>query len=183
MTREEFEQLVTDTGPAVYAFCLQLARNRDEAEELYQETMLAALERHRKIDGHNNPRSYLLGIAVGLWRNLRRKLARRNRILPQTSLDAQLEEIYPASEEQSLEEEIVGKIAEQEETRLVRRIVAELPERYRLPVYLYYSRELSVEEIASVLHIPKGTVKSRLHKARAILRDRMEAEGYEFEER
>ena len=50
MTREEFEQLVMNTGPDIYSFCLQLARNREEAEELYQETMLAAMERHRKID-------------------------------------------------------------------------------------------------------------------------------------
>lgn len=183
MTREEFEQLVTDTGPQVYAFCLQLARNRDEAEELYQETMLAATERRRRIDLQNNPKSYLLGIAVGLWKNLRRKLARRNRIHPQTSLDAQLEEIYPADEEPALEETVVEKIAEQEQARLVRRAVEGLPERLRLPVYLYYSRELSVEDIASVLHIPKGTVKSRLHKARTVIRDRMEAEGYAFEER
>lgn len=183
MTREEFEQLVTDTGPQIYAFCLQLARNREEAEELYQETMLAAMERRRKIDAQSNPKSYLLGIAIRLWKNLRRKLARRSRIQPQTSLEAELEEIYPADVTQSLEEEIVERMAEREQIQLVRKLVAELPQKHRLPVYLHYSRELSVEEIASVLHIPKGTVKSRLHKARTIIRDRMEAEGYECKER
>ena len=49
MTREEFEQLVMNTGPDIYSFCLQLARNREEAEELYQETMLAAMERTEKL--------------------------------------------------------------------------------------------------------------------------------------
>ena len=168
MTREEFEELVMNTGPDIYSFCLQLARNREEAEELYQETMLAAMERHN-----------LLGIAVGLWKNRRRRIARRNRIHPETSLDAQLEEVYPADDAQSLEEEI----AEAELKRTVRHMAEELPEKYRLVVYLYYSGEQRIEEIASALHIPKGTVKSRLHKARSIIRDRMEAEGYEINER
>lgn len=179
MTREEFEQLVMNTGPDIYAFCLQLTRNREEAEELYQETMLAAMERHRKIDSLQNPKSYLLGIAIGLWKNLRRRIARRNRILPQTSLDAKLEEVYPTESTQSLEEEIL----EGELQRVVRRMAEELPEKYRLVVYLYYSREQKIEEIASMLHIPKGTVKSRLHKARSMMKDRMEAEGYEISER
>ena len=179
MTREEFEQLVMNTGPDIYAFCLQLTRNREEAEELYQETMLAAMERHRKIDSLQNPKSYLLGIAIGLWKNLRRRIARRNRILPQTSLDAKLEEVYPTESTQSLEEEIL----EGELQRVVRRMAEELPEKYRLVVYLYYSRQQKIEEIASMLHIPKGTVKSRLHKARSMMKDRMEAEGYEISER
>lgn len=97
MTREEFEHLVVHTGPEVFAFCLQLTRSREEAEELYQETMLAATERQRKIDAAGNPKSWLLGIAAGLWKNRRRKLARRGRICPQTTLDEQLEEVYPAS--------------------------------------------------------------------------------------
>ena len=179
MTREEFEQLVMNIGPDIYAFCLQITRNREEAEELYQETMLTAMERHKKIDSLQNPKSYLLGIAIGMWKNLRRRIARRNRILPQTSLDAQLEEVYPTESTQSLEEEIL----EGELQRVVRRMAEELPEKYRLVVYLYYSREQKIEEIASMLHIPKGTVKSRLHKARSMMKDRMEAEGYEISER
>lgn len=181
MTREEFEHMVIHTGPEVYAFCLQLARNREEAEELYQETMLAAVERRGKIDGQSNPKSYLFGIAVGLWKNGRRKLARRNRICPQTSLDAQLEEVYPASDGQSPQDALVDLLDEQERARLIRRFVEALPEKQRIPLYLYYSRELSVEEIASALHIPKGTVKSRLHKARAILRERLEQENVQKE--
>ena len=94
-------------------------------------------------------------------------------------MDAQLEEVYPADDAQSLEEEI----AEAELKQTVRRMAEELPEKYRLVMYLYYSREQRIEEIASALHIPKGTVKSRLHKARSIIRDRMEAEGYEINER
>lgn len=174
MTREEFEHMVNHTGPEVYAFCLQLARCREEAQELYQETMLAATERRGKIDRQSNPKSYLLGIAAGLWKNRRRKLARRSRICPQVSLDASLEEVYPASEGRTPQDELVDRLDERERLQRLRRLVEELPQKQRVPLYLYYSRELSVEEIASALHIPKGTVKSRLHKARTILKERLE---------
>ena len=58
-------------------------------------------------------------------------------------------------------------------------IVKILPQKYRVVIHLFYYEQLSVEEIASGLHIPEGTVKSRLHKARALLRKRLEAYGYE----
>lgn len=92
-------------------------------------------------------------------------------------LDAQLEEVYPASDGKIPQEELVDLFDEQERVHLIRKLVEALPEKQRLPLYLYYSRELSVEEVASALHIPKGTVKSRLHKARAILRERLEQEN------
>ncbi|MDD6480876.1 MAG: RNA polymerase sigma factor [Lachnospiraceae bacterium] len=177
MTREAFEELVLSMGTDVYSFCLQLVRNKEDAEELYQETMLAALERHKKIDASGNPKSYLLGIVIGLWKNRRRKLARRGRICPQTALEEQLEEVYPSDTGHSPEERIIRK----ESVDLVRKLTEELPEKYRIPVYLYYSRELSLEEIAAAMHIPKGTVKSRLYKARAILKSRLEEENYGLE--
>jgi RNA polymerase sigma-70 factor (ECF subfamily) len=179
MTRKAFEELVEAMGTDVYSFCLQLTRSKDEAEELYQETMLTALEKHKQIDILGNPKSFLLGITIGLWKNKRRKLARRGRICPQTSLDEQLEEVYSTDAGRSLEEEIVQR----ETVQMIRRMTEELPEKYRLPVYLYYSRELSLEEIADAMHIPKGTVKSRLHKARRMLKSRLEAEEDEIRER
>lgn len=53
-----------------------------------------------------------------------------------------------------------------EEAQTIRQAVAALPDRYRLPVLLFYMEDLKIPEIAAVLQIPQGTVKSRLHKAR-----------------
>lgn len=63
--------------------------------------------------------------------------------------------------------------------RLVKMETASLKDKYRIPVYMYYSAEMSVEEIAESLHLPKGTVKSRLHTARTIIRKKLEDHGYE----
>ena len=56
-----------------------------------------------------------------------------------------------------------------EEAQTVRQAVARLPDRYRVPVLLFYMEDLKIPEIAAVLHIPQGTVKSRLHKAKKLL--------------
>ena len=70
-------------------------------------------------------------------------------------------------------------LLEKEICRLVRMEIASLEEKYRLPVYMYYAAELPVEQIAVAMRIPKGTVKSRLHKARKLIKKELEAYGYE----
>ena len=64
-----------------------------------------------------------------------------------------------------------------ERRRRLRRLIAELPEKYSAIVSLRYMQELSVEEVALRLDMPVGTVKVRLYRARDLLRARLEAEG------
>lgn len=52
--------------------------------------------------------------------------------------------------------------------------VGKLDDKYRIPVYLYYGLQLPVEQIGKVMRIPQGTVKSRLHKARMLLKQELE---------
>ncbi len=68
-----------------------------------------------------------------------------------------------------LEEEVIAR----EECRIVRSAVQSLADKYRLPVLLFYMEELSLSEIASVLRLPEGTVKSRLHRAKRILQRKL----------
>jgi RNA polymerase sigma-70 factor (ECF subfamily) len=66
-----------------------------------------------------------------------------------------------------------------EETRLIRDIVAGLPEKFKIPIVLHYTSEMSVPDIASVLGLPDGTVKSRVFKARKLIEKGLRANGYE----
>ena len=66
------------------------------------------------------------------------------------------------------------RVLEWELKTQVRQAVAKLDEKYRIPVYLYYTAELSIEQIANIMKLPKGTVKSRLHKARKLLKQELE---------
>lgn len=175
MKIQEISNLVYEFGDGIYSFCLQLARNKEEADELYQETFLKAIEVCEKIDADGNPKSFLLSMAARLWKNRKRKYAWRNRIAGIVSYQDEIEYLEQSSGEDSAED----KFLEKETSRILKEAVAELDEKYRLPMYLYYSHYLSLEEIGEVLKIPKGTVKSRLFKARMKVKEILEVNGYE----
>ncbi|MCX4317280.1 MAG: RNA polymerase sigma factor [Lachnospiraceae bacterium] len=174
MIKQEFQELIERDGKAIYSFCRALTANREEADELYQDTMLAAVEHCKDIDGSANPKAYLDSIAVGLYRNRRKKFMRRQQIAPMEGLTDELLTVL-ADERMGLEEQII--LGELQQT--VRRETQALSEKLRLPVYLYYTAQLSIEEIAKILKLPGGTVKSRLHKARMVMKKRLEDCGYE----
>lgn len=171
MDVKELEKCIDLYGKDIYAFCRQLAYSQQDADELYQDTFLKAMELLEHIETKNNPKSYLLSITVRLWKNRKRKYAWRNRIVGMESLTQEGKAVGIASD-WSLEEEMLKR----EQEREVRKAVGEMDDKYRLPVCLYYMEELSVTEIAKVLKLPQGTVKSRLYQARKILKNQLQKE-------
>ena len=70
-------------------------------------------------------------------------------------------------------------ISQAVDKKMIQKIVADLPEQCRLPIPVYDSADLSIQEIAETLKIPEGTVKSRLNKARQLLKKELEEIGYD----
>ncbi len=170
MNRVQLEQCINEYGKDVYTFCSRITGNREEAQDLYQDTLLKAVELEGKIDFTNNPKSYLISVAFRIWKNRRRKFAWRKRIAGCCTLTEESAKDAMLGQEESAENTVLKKELEQQ----VREAVGRLAEKYRIPVYLYYTLQLSVEEIANVMEIPKGTVKSRLYKARVLLKQELE---------
>lgn len=169
MNCEELETCIKTYGRDIYSFCCQLTHSRQEADDLYQDTFLKLTELRERVDIYSNPKSYILAVAVNLWKNRRRKSAWRQRIAGiEVSMDDQTWDL--ASTEATMEEQAVAR----EQERLVRHAVAALPDKYRMPILLFYMEELKLSEISSVLGIPEGTVKSRLHKAKKMLEKELE---------
>lgn len=169
MDKYELEVCINEYGRDIYSFCRHLACSRQEADELYQDTFLKAVELAGRLDPDNNPKSYLLSIALRIWKNRKRKYAWRNRI---ASMQPAMEEKDEdsAAEDLSPEEQMLDR----EERRAVRRAVESLPERLKAPVLLYYMEDMPVKQAAAVMGIPPGTVLSRLHQARKILKKELE---------
>ena len=122
----------------------------------------------------HNPKAYLMSIAMNLWRNQKSRYARRERIAPTISSEeegVQLEDIRA-------EGDILDGIVKKEEITQLKKCVEKLSDKHRQVVLLFYAAQLPVEDIAKTLKIPKGTVKSRLNKARTMLKEEMEAQGY-----
>ena len=159
MTKHEFDQYVFTHGPDILRFCKMTTASDIEGEELYQDTMLTLLEQLNKLDSDKNIKSYALSVAVFLWKNRRRKFAWRKRLAS-----------FETPENQVLKKETV---------ELVRNLVSELPEKYRTSIYLFYSADMKIAEIADCLKISENTVKSRLRKAKSILKKKLEVADYE----
>ncbi len=170
MNNMQLEQCIREYGKNVYAFCSQLTGNKQEAEELYQDTFLKAVELKEKMDRERNPGSYLISIALRIWKNKKRKYAWRNRIAKTEVFTEEMAGGESGRQEDSTEETFFRK----EQQRQVREAVAKLEEKYRIPVYLYYSQQFTTEQIGKVLKLPQGTVKSRLYKARKLLKKELE---------
>ena len=80
------------------------------------------------------------------------------------------EEIETVQDESQSVENSVLRAAEAEE---LRKQVQKLPDKMRVVILMHFMEEMSVEEVARVLEIPAGTVKSRIHKAKAVLREKL----------
>ncbi len=174
MKETEITDLVQNNGRELYNFCRYLTKDKESADELYQETFLKAIEIHTKIDSESNVKSYLFSIAASHWKNQRRKFARRSRIITEASHYEACQIESPQMEMETPEE----KLIEKEQRQMIEKAVHTLKEGFRVPLYLFYTADMSVGEIAKVLHLPEGTVKSRLHKARNEVKKYLEVNGY-----
>ena len=172
----QVEQLLGSYGTELYRYCRRLAGFGPGGEDLYQQTFLRMLELDLVPDEGRNPRALLYSVATGLWRNEARKRGRRAAIARPVELDGDDPPTLAGGEEPE-----AAALAAAEH-RALAAAVERLPDKYRAAVLLTYGAGLPLEEVARIEKLPKGTVKSRLHKARLLLKKEMEARGYGREE-
>lgn len=174
MNQEELEAYIQTYGKDLYSFCCSMTHNRQEADDLYQDTFLKLYEIKDDVVIEKNPKSFLMSLSVNLYRNYKRKLSIRQKIV---GIGLSLEEnaVDIPSGEKMTEERIV----EQEVCRIVRQTVKKLPDKYKLPILLFYMEDLAVTDISQILELPEGTVKSRIHRAKKILKQKLEDIHYE----
>ena len=94
------------------------------------------------------------------------------------SMDEMSDEGYEISD-QDMEASPEHIVLQQNEIDMIQGLVASLPEKYRIPIYLYYSADLQIKEVSEILGLPEGTVKSRMRKAKKQLKEKLEAIGYD----
>ena len=170
MTIQQLEQVIARYGTEIYSFCVYLTKDHDRAEELYQETWLTITRNTEKIENSATVKSYILSVVIRIWKNQKRKIAWRSRIAPTEQL---VEEAGTGGGDMA--EDSLTICLQKERKQEVESAVSRLSEKYQIVVMLYYMEELSVEQIAKILSIPQGTVKSRLAAARKKLGQELEA--------
>ncbi|MDR0840587.1 MAG: sigma-70 family RNA polymerase sigma factor [Christensenellaceae bacterium] len=151
-------------GQRLFALCCKLCQNRPDAEDLYQETWLRAYQKSRRLAEVEDQAGYIARICINVFRDgLRRK-----KLAGFFSLSSEAAQGYVDSRVHAPPPE-AG-----EGDRLVRQAVDSLKEPYRTAAILYYFEDQSVEKAARLLDVPPGTMKSRLARARAALKEMLQ---------
>jgi RNA polymerase sigma-70 factor (ECF subfamily) len=148
---------------AVYRFALQMSGRRSIAEEVTQEVFLALIREGGRFDaGRGSVASYLYGIA-------------RNHVLRCLERDRPYVRMEDEHQGWASAEDTLGDLARGETIESVRQAVLALPPNFREVVVLCDLHEVSYLEAAAALGCAVGTVRSRLHRARAMLLEKMKA--------
>jgi RNA polymerase sigma-70 factor (ECF subfamily) len=164
--RAQFEREALVHLDALYSFALKLTRARDDAEDLVSDTMLRAFDRWEQYQLGTNIRAWLFTILYHTFVSRKRRIDAREVQLPE---DAEGWSAYEAVGEADPEGTFYDSFIDEEVTREIDR----LPEDYRTAVVLSDIQGLRYAEIAEILGIPEGTVKSRLFRGRRILQKRL----------
>ena len=148
----------------LYRYLLRLVRQPATAEDLFQQTWLRVMERIKSYNTQHNFEGWLFALAHNLAIDFLRRYRPESLDDPLPSGDSHVEMVAssgPGALEQLLARERITWLAE---------CVAELPALFREVLTLRFEEEMRLEEIAVVLGLPLGTVKTRLHRALKHLR-------------
>jgi len=161
-TPDSFEELAMPLFDSLYNFARWLTQNREEAEDLVQETYVKALKGFSSFQPGTDFRAWIFRILRNTFLTSRTGLRERNTV----PLETEAEELLPARLE-TPESIAIDRASEE----LAQSAIEQLPVIYREVILLCEVEELSYQEIAETLCIPMGTVMSRLARARKAIRE------------
>jgi len=174
-----FDQLFRRYTRQVYNYAFRMIPNYDDANDIAQEAFVRAFNSIRSFRGDSNFSTWLFRIVYNV--SLDEIKRRKGRYL--LSLDEQLE-----LEEDSLTRQVESEspspdelVEKQERDRILQEAIETLPEYQKAMIVLYHMQGFSYEEIAEIVGLPIGTVKSRLNRARESLKEKLKAQRELFE--
>ncbi len=167
-----FNDLIVKYEKVVYNFAYRLTQNYDDANDIAQDAFIRAYNAIQSFRGDSAFSTWIFRITTNVFLDERK----RRKSHPQQSLDE-----YVTGEEGNREgmqvEDTAPTPSEIVETKERQQIVAQaiqdLPEYQRAMVVLYHVQQKSYEEIAEIMKLPIGTVKSRLNRARLALKEKL----------
>ncbi len=163
MSSPEFNQMLIHHADFLKPFAINLTRDTEAANDLYQETLYKALANQEKYHAGTNIRAWLFTIMRNIFINNYRRKAKQKTIFDNSAND------YLLNQKQAT----VSNTAESNlRVKEIKKIIQHLPEIFKTPFLLYFEG-YKYNEIAEVLHEPLGTIKSRIHFARKLLKEQI----------
>jgi RNA polymerase sigma-70 factor, ECF subfamily len=169
-----FRELIEEHRDRVYNITFRMLGNRAEAEDVAQEVFISVFKKVDEFRAESKFSTWLYRVAVNHCKNRIKYLARRHdrdreeidETTPSTGVNGSISGPVPASPAKQLESAQMEK--------LMQEAIANLEDDQRIVVVLRDVEDLSIEEICDITGLPDGTVKSRLHRARLVLRKRLQ---------
>jgi RNA polymerase sigma-70 factor (ECF subfamily) len=149
----------------IYTLCIRLTQSPTHAEDLFGETWVKVAEKINNIKKEKNPMNWIYTVCLNLYRKSAPKWRKED-----VSDDFFDDETILFEKELNTEENIIKK----ETLQQMYKAVSALSDTYRIPIILFYFRDLSYKEISEMMKLPIGTVKFRLNYAKKLLQKEME---------
>lgn len=163
MSKQEFNSLLLNNAEFLKPFAINLTRDTEAANDLYQETLYKALANKEKYSVGTNIKAWLFTIMRNIFINNYRRKAKQKTIFDSTPNE------YLLNHNQAIVSnggETAMRVKE------INKAIHLLPEIFKTPFLLYFDG-YKYNEIADVLHEPLGTIKSRIHFARKLLKEQI----------
>ena len=171
---DAIDQLLQEHFKSVYNLAYRLTGNYDDAQDVISEAFLRVYNALPRFRGDANFSTWLYRIVMNVFLDERKK----RRLRQHDSLEAMVQ-LDEGEVQRQIEDDSPGPIEaieRGEEAVIVQRAVLALPEAQRTMIALYHFQELSYEEIAAIMKLPIGTVKSRLNRARLALKSKLQGQ-------
>ena len=166
---ERHEVFVRDAIPhldALYSAAMRYTRNPTDAEDLVQEAFTKAFDKFHQFRPGTNLKAWLYRILTNTYINdYRREQRRPDEVSADADDEFSLYDRISSATHAPAEAEVLDRLTDEE----VKQALADLPEQFRIAVYLADVEGFSYAEIAEIMETPIGTVMSRLHRGRAAL--------------
>ena len=152
------DQYIRKYGKRLYGLCMTLCADKHEADDLYQDTWVKVIRSFDSFDASKDFEPWLTRLCVNTYRDKLRRLS-RSPFLNFTSNETK-DAVFSTA-----------PAPEREDYSDLYAAIDQLPEKLRLAIILFYFEDMDISKTAQTLGIPPGTVKSRLNKARKLLKE------------
>lgn len=166
--KEMLTKVYDDYNRYIYHLCLKLTRNTTEAEDLMQEVWVKVVRYEATVEEVDHVKAWLTTITMNTFRDRYRKNVRRSKYMMNQpeQLDVPILDLVPNNEIST--EEQIEKV---EITKIVQEKMHKLDAIYQKTLWYFYVEQYSLAEISSIMKVSIGTVKSRLFRAKARLKE------------
>ncbi len=163
MENIKLEQLYSKYKSQIYSLCIKLTMSKELSEDLFSETWVRVAEKYHQIDPAQNTFNWIYTICLNIYRKKKLKHTIVQYFTEYTYLNHSVNEINV--EDQYIDKELTGTL---------QKAIRQLPDKYRIPIILFYYRELNYQDISEIMKLPMSTVKYRLNQAKKILKSKLD---------